>query len=66
MNYGPVASGTKDILEMSTFLDSNENEYASNFIKPIHASTDIKAINDFDESELSKSEIEVINYVWKI
>lgn len=64
MDYGPVASGTKDILEMSTFLDRNENDYASKFLKPQKANKNIKAINPVDYSELSVSEIEALNFVW--
>ncbi len=64
MNYGPVASGTKDILEMSTFLDTLENEYASKFLEPQKSAINIKPISKVDESELSISEIEALNYVW--
>ena len=64
MNYGPVASGTKDILEMSAFLDTLENEYASKYLEPQKSSTFIKAINKVDDSELSISEVEALNFVW--
>ncbi|MFA6977933.1 MAG: Panacea domain-containing protein [Ignavibacteriaceae bacterium] len=64
MDYGPVASGTKDILEMSTFLDIHENDYASKFLEPQKANKNIKAINQVDYSELSVSEIEALNFVW--
>lgn len=64
MDYGPVASGTKDILEMSTFLDRHENDYASKFLEPQKANKNIKAINPVDYSELSVSEIEALNFVW--
>src|SRR5207237_3271008 len=34
MNYGPVASGTKDVAEMSDFLGEEEKTYARRFIRP--------------------------------
>lgn len=64
MQYGPVASGVKDVAELSSFLDPVEREYADNFLKmdPPHG---IVAIGTPDLSVLSESDIEAVNAVVK-
>jgi uncharacterized phage-associated protein len=66
MNFGPVASGTKDILEFSSFLDHEEKEYALKYLTLIPNSKVIKSIKETDLDELSSSEIEAMDYVWKL
>ena len=63
MEYGPVASGVKDIAEMSDFLGSKAAKYAGNFIKPIPR-YDYCSINPVDTDVFSESEIEALDYVW--
>ena len=64
MDYGPVASGTKDILEMSDFLGEDEKKYALNFLLPVRDNI-ITSIKSIDDSELSKTEIDALNFVWE-
>lgn len=63
MPYGPVASGTKDILEMSQFLSEIEQDYALRFIEPISGTDYIRAVEGFDSAELSASEREALEYI---
>lgn len=63
MPYGPVASGTKDILEMSDFLSDIEKDYALCYIEPISGTNYIRAINETNVEEISTSENEVLKYI---
>ena len=64
MDWGPVASGTKDIAEMKEiFLSDNERLYANAFIK-IVGSYNLKSIRTVDKSVFSKSDIEAFNFAW--
>lgn len=63
MPFGPVASITKDILEMSPYLSDLEKEYAVRFIEPISDTNFIKSVTAFDRTELSDSEIDALKYV---
>lgn len=63
MPYGPVASGTKDILEMSQFLSEIEQDYALRYIEPISETDYIRAVKEFDPDELSSSEKEALEYI---
>lgn len=64
MPLGPVASGTKDILERSAFIDDKVNAYASEYLAPTEDVNVVKSIKNFDNSVLSPSELETINYIW--
>jgi uncharacterized phage-associated protein len=61
MNYGPVASGVKDIAEMSSFLDSKVKKYAKRFIKPV-STYKYCSLTPVDMDIFSESEIEAIDY----
>ena len=65
MKWGPVGSGTKDILTPeSTFADKDVNLYAKNFIR--HESRFVvSSINEVDTDELSNSDIEALNFSLK-
>lgn len=65
MNYGPVPSGAKDIIEGSTFLGDIEREYSSSYLEIIKDYNCVKSIKNVDESELSVSEIESLEFVWE-
>jgi uncharacterized phage-associated protein len=61
MKLGPVQSGVKDIADLSDFLDSEERDYASLFIKK--EGHDIKSIRKIDYDELSQTDVEALNFV---
>jgi uncharacterized phage-associated protein len=64
MPYGPVASGVKDLLEMSEFLGVKEKDYASQFIAvPDHSY--IKVIQPLDRDTLSKTDLEALEFAWE-
>lgn len=64
MNYGPINSGVKDIVEESEFLGSKEKEYSEKFIKKIDRYC-FQSINEVDESIFSDSDIEALNFAWE-
>jgi uncharacterized phage-associated protein len=63
MNYGPVASATKDIAEMSDFLNKEEHAYATRFVRPLDQYVyESKAA--VDESVFSESDREALAWAW--
>lgn len=63
MEYGPVASTSKDIAELSVFLPQNESERAQKYISPAKDSKYYyMSVNEFDEDVFSDSEIEALNF----
>ena len=65
MNYGPVASGTKDLVEMSDFLGEEEERYAKRFIRPAESAITYASVHDVDEKVLSESDREALEFAWK-
>jgi uncharacterized phage-associated protein len=65
MNYGPVASATKDLAEMSDFLGGEEERYAKRFICPAESAITYTSIHDVDEKVLSESDREALDFAWK-
>jgi len=65
MNYGPVASSTKDLAEMSDFLGEEEERYAKRFIRPAESAITYTSIHDVDEKVLSESDREALEFSWK-
>ncbi|HEV2046072.1 MAG TPA: Panacea domain-containing protein [Chthoniobacterales bacterium] len=65
MNYGPVASGTKDLAEMSDFLGEEEGRYAKRFIRPAESAITYASVHDVDEKVLSESDREALEFAWK-
>ncbi len=63
MPLGPVASGTKDILELSPFIGDRDKDYALQFIEPVSTTNYIKSVKDVDLSIFSDSEIETVKYI---
>ena len=64
MNYGPVASGTKDLAEMSDFLGAEEERYAKRFIRPAESAITYASVHDVDEKVLSESDREALTFAW--
>ncbi len=64
MNYGPVASGTKDLAEMSDFLGEEEERYAKRFIRPADSAITYSSIHYVDEKVLSESDREALEFAW--
>ena len=65
MNYGPVASSTKDLAEMSDFLGEDEERYAKRFIRPADSAITYQSVHDLDEKVLSQSDREALEFAWK-
>jgi len=63
MDYGPVASGTKDIIELNNFLSEIEKDYAIRFIEPTTDFNYIRSIKKVNLEEFSASEIEALKYI---
>jgi len=64
MNYGPVASGTKDLAEMSDFLGEEEARYAKKFIKPSETGRAFSSVSEVDEKVFSESDREALAFAW--
>jgi hypothetical protein len=64
MNYGPVASNTKDLAEMTDFLGQDERDYASRFIEPRDKYTYVSKAN-MEERVLSASDREALDWAWQ-
>ncbi len=65
MNYGPVASGTKDVAEMSDFLGEEEARYARKFIEPSQSGLAYSSVADMDEKVFSESDREALRFAWE-
>lgn len=63
MAYGPVASGVKDIAEMSDFLGPKEKDYSSEFIEVFNR-YEIKSKKTYDADVFSDSDIEALSFAW--
>jgi uncharacterized phage-associated protein len=62
--YGPVASGTKDLIEGTDFLSEIEREYRNQYI--IYTDKyNYKSINDFYSKVFSKSDIETMSIIFE-
>ena len=66
MKLGPVASGVKDIADMSTFLGDEESEYAKKHLV-ITKDNLIKSVTDDNNYDkvFSKSDIESLRFAWE-
>ena len=65
MDYGPVASGTKDIVQNSPFLGAQEKAYATKFLKPADATHAYQAKLPVDKAVLSTSDLEALQFAWE-
>jgi uncharacterized phage-associated protein len=64
MNYGPVASGTKDLAEMSDFLGEAEGSYAKAFLRPLDRYTYCSE-QPVEEKAFSQSDREALAWAWE-
>jgi uncharacterized phage-associated protein len=64
MTYGPVASGTKDLAEMSDFLGEEEAHYAKRFIQPSESGLAYSSVSELDEKVFSESDKEALQFAW--
>jgi uncharacterized phage-associated protein len=65
MPFGPVASGAKDLAEMSDFLSEDERTYVQRFLRrsdsDLHA---YESLGSVDERVLSASDREALAFSW--
>jgi uncharacterized phage-associated protein len=64
MTYGPVASATKDVAEMSDFLGDEEKAYAKQFIEPSQTGLAYSSLADVDQKVFSESDLEALTFAW--
>lgn len=64
MNYGPVASGVKDIAEGDGFLPEIEKDYAAEYINLSDQYT-VKSVKDVDLDVFSDSDLEAMDFAFK-
>jgi uncharacterized phage-associated protein len=64
MSYGPVASGVKDIAEMSSFLGEKEAKYAEIYLK-VPDRNQIESLQSDLDTVFSKSDIEALDFAWQ-
>lgn len=63
MEHGPVPSTTKDIAESNDYLNDDIKKYSQEFVDPIDNLT-LSSTNNVDESVLSESDLEALNFAW--
>ena len=63
MQHGPVPSTTKDIAEANDYLDELVYEYSREYIEPVNNLV-LEAINEIDETVLSESDLEALEFAW--
>lgn len=64
MRLGPVASSVKDITDFSSYLDTEEKEYASKYLTRGVQDDTIVSIADTDNDIFSKSELEALDFAY--
>ena len=66
MDWGPVPSGVKDLIEMGPFLGRQERSYAEKFLTPVRkADNCFQSAADVDRSLLSATDIEALEFAWR-
>lgn len=63
MQHGPVPSATKDIAESNDYLDDATKSYSREFVRP-SGNLRLKTTNEVDESILSASDLEALQFAW--
>ncbi|NLX26491.1 MAG: SocA family protein [Lentisphaerae bacterium] len=63
MNYGPVPSGGKDLVEGSDFRPDVEKSYAGQFLNPIDR-YEYASLNEIDQNVFSKTDLEALEFAW--
>jgi uncharacterized phage-associated protein len=65
MNFGPVASGGKDLAEGSDFRPNVEKAYAGQFLDPVNR-YEVASLNDVEEKVFSESDREAMAFAWEM
>ncbi|MCK4981914.1 MAG: SocA family protein [Victivallaceae bacterium] len=65
MQFGPVASGVKDIAEQTIFLDKEIKCYAEICLSQVDLHHDIKSRREVDTDVFSETEIEALDVIWE-
>jgi uncharacterized phage-associated protein len=63
MNYGPVPSGGKDLVEGSDFRPDVEKIYAGQFIDPVNR-YEFSSMNEIDPLVFSQTDQEALTFSW--
>jgi len=63
MRNGPVASGTRDIIETTSYISSLQKDYANLYLTP--SGYNVKSRSSPDEKVFSDSDIEALEFAWK-
>jgi uncharacterized phage-associated protein len=63
MNFGPVASATKDLAEGSDFRPDVEKAYASQFLDPV-SRYEYSSMAAVEEKVFSQSDLEALAFAW--
>jgi len=64
MDYGPVPSGGKDLVEGSDFRPDPEKAYAGQYLNPVDR-LEFSSIAKPDLEVFSKTDLEALDYAWK-
>lgn len=64
MNYGPVPSGGKDLVEGSDFRPDVEKAYAGQYLNPVNR-YEYSSVNEVDAIVFSQTDLEAISFAWK-
>ena len=64
MPYGPVASGAKDLAEMSDFLGDDERTYGEQYLAP-GGHHSYRSLAEVDERILSESDRQALAWAWE-
>lgn len=63
MNYGPVPSGGKDLVEGSDFRPDVEKSYAGQFLDPVNR-FEFSSVNEVDPLVFSQTDQEALSFAW--
>jgi uncharacterized phage-associated protein len=63
MRKGPVASGTRDIIEKTSYISPLQRDYANLYLTP--SGYNVKSKSSPDEKVFSDSDIEALEFSWK-
>lgn len=63
MNYGPVPSGGKDLVEGSDFRPDVEKAYAGQFLDAVNR-YEFSSVDEIDAPVFSRTDQEALEYVW--
>jgi uncharacterized phage-associated protein len=64
MEYGPVASGVKDLIDQCDFLGTLERDYSSKYLEYV-LRHDVKSKHAIDTDVFSDSELEALEFAWQ-